>query len=193
MSELVELVSVSGILIRFNSYQTYSQCKNEEGHEIRSCLKPIEDATTTAEENQDEAEGEDAEGEEYSDEEEEDYIFIIDFKDIWAIDFLEHINGKYRLPHIHQIYLDSLEFVNSECRTLIESTITTCSELYINKKPQTVSLETKVDIDYYLESIIKRVKRAECETLLLGYFEIKSEQYNQLVTASRNVSFLSFN
>lgn len=104
----------------------------------------------------------------------------IDFGDTWSIDFLEQINGKYRLPHMKEIHVNSLEFVNSECRRFLKSTITTCEELYINKKPLAEHIKSKVDIDYYLDCFKLILGRVVKQTCLFGYFNIKAEQFNQL-------------
>lgn len=92
-------------------------------------------------------------------EDENEYIFTIDFKDGWAIDFLEHINGKYRLPHLKQIHIDSLEFVNSEARKFFKSTITTCDEIFINQKALPAHIKSKVDINYYFDSFIRLLNK----------------------------------
>lgn len=109
------------------------------------------------------------------------------------MDFLETLNGKHRLPHISQVHIDSVPFVNSELRTFLSSTMTTCDEFYLNKKPAKEHIKSKIDIDYYLDSLLTRCKKGEMKTLLLGYFDIKTEQFNQLVKSNHSVEFLSFN
>ena len=143
-------------------------------------------------ESEEEAEGNE---EEDSEEEDDDYILILDFKDDWWFDLLEQINGKYKLPHMAEIYLDSLEDVNSNAVKFLQSTITSCDRLFINKKPLQKHVKTKIDITSYLDCILKVLpKLTENEgNCLIGYMSITSNQFNKIIKASSHLEFASFN
>ena len=136
-------------------------------------------------------EGEDDEGDdEESEEEDDDYILTIDFKDHFVPDLLDK---NFSISPLKEVHLDSLEFVNSQCRSFLKSRITSVEELYINQKSLPAYITKKIDIEYYLMAIKKVLSKAVRNNLLLGYFNIGVDQFNQIVKASHNLEFLSFN
>mmetsp|Transcript_7326 Transcript_7326/g.6481 ORF Transcript_7326/g.6481 Transcript_7326/m.6481 type:complete len:115 (+) Transcript_7326:158-502(+) len=102
------------------------ESKNAENEfEFRTALKQYDDLQED-DEDEDMEEGEDSE----EDEEDDDYILTLDFQDHFVHDIL---NRKFSLSHFKELYLDSLQLVNSQCRNFLKSGITTVDELYFNK------------------------------------------------------------
>ena len=108
---------------------------------------------------------------------------------------IEQVIGKYKLPHITEIYIDSLEDVNSNVVKFCQSWITTCDRLFINKKPLQKHVKEKIDINFYLDWLLKVLPKITAleGSCLIGYMSITSSQFNKIMKASSQLEFLSFN
>lgn len=82
--------------------------------------------------------------------------------------------------------------MNSQVRNMLKRGISTVGELYLNKKCLPQYTSSKVDLEYYFPHIVKSSVRVK-KSLLLGYFNISTEQLNHLVPACSHLEFLSFN
>lgn len=92
-----------------------------------------------------------------------------------------------------EIHIDSVDSFNSELVKFLKFSVTSWDELYLNQKWKPEHVKTKVDIDYFIETVIKIIPKCVRNNFLLGYFSIKTDQFNQIIKASSQLEFLSFN
>ena len=123
-------------------------------------------------ENEEDASESGSEASDASEESEpEDYILTLDFKDIWAIDFLESVNKKYRFPRLKEVHIDNVPTISSQLKIFLKHTLTTVEEFHLNKKCLPEFVSQKVDIEYYFDTLLNLIPNIE-DGCLLGYFSM---------------------